>query len=48
MIDPGPSSTPEPRVKPPGVLPRNLQAWVIGGLAVVMMLIILFSGGNAP
>lgn len=48
MTEFGPSPSPEPRIKPPGVLPRNLQAWVIGGLAVVMMLIILFSGGTAP
>src|SRR5262249_15943664 len=36
------------RLKPAGVLPRNAQAWMIGGLSAVMVAIIAFSGGNAP
>jgi type IV secretion system protein TrbI len=33
---------------PPGVIPRNAQAWVIGGVAGIMALVIAFSGSNAP
>ncbi len=38
-----------PRVKrvgfmPPGVLPRNIQTWVIAGIALVMVLVIAISG----
>jgi type IV secretion system protein VirB10 len=33
---------------PPGVLPRNLQTWVVLGIAFVMAIIIFFSGKNAP
>ncbi len=33
---------------PPGVIPRNAQAWVIGGVAAIMALVIAFSGSNAP
>jgi type IV secretory pathway VirB10-like protein len=33
---------------PHGNVPRNSQAWVIGGLALVMVLVILFSGGRSP
>jgi len=36
------------RLKPPGLLPRNAQAWFIGGLALLMVLVIAFSGGKAP
>jgi type IV secretion system protein VirB10 len=32
--------------KPPGVLPRNIQTWVIGGIALLMVLIIALSGGQ--
>jgi type IV secretion system protein TrbI len=35
-------------VRPPGNLPPNIQFWLIGGLALVMVLIIAFSGRNAP
>ncbi len=34
--------------KPPGVLPRNTQTWVIIGLAAVMIAAIAFSGGPKP
>jgi len=34
--------------KPPGVLPRNLHAWVVGGLSVLMVAVIAFSGRNPP
>jgi hypothetical protein len=49
-------STPNPEIpqlkdKRPsiaGVLPRNAQALVLGGLAVLMVLVMLFSGQKAP
>jgi type IV secretion system protein VirB10 len=34
--------------KPPGVLPRNIQTWVIGGIALLMVVIIALSGGQNP
>ena len=34
--------------KPPGVLPRNTQTWVIIGLAAVMIAAIAFSSGPKP
>jgi type IV secretion system protein VirB10 len=46
-----PTGTPEVRDKrltPPGVLPKNTQAWVLAGLAVVMVAVIALSGHNAP
>jgi type IV secretion system protein TrbI len=33
------------RITPPGILPRNVQAWVLGGVALLMVLVIAFSGG---
>src|SRR5437773_4026861 len=36
------------RTPPPGVLPKNAQAWVISGLAGVMVAAIWLSGGNPP
>src|SRR6266852_3328532 len=33
---------------PPGVLPRHAHAWLIGGIAVVMSIVIAFSGNNTP
>src|ERR1051326_4657845 len=36
------------RTPPPGILPKNAQAWVIGGLATVMVVAICLSGGNTP
>ena len=48
MANTDPSYTP-PSVQnhspqPPGILPRNAQAWVLGGIALVMVLVIAFSG----
>src|SRR6266550_3531747 len=34
------------RVAPPGILPRNIQALVLGGLAVAI--VIVFSGRSSP
>ena len=36
------------RIPPSGVLPKNTQAWVLSGLAVVMVAVIALSGHNAP
>src|SRR5207253_7395359 len=36
------------RLAPPGILPRNVQTLVLGGLAVVMVLVIFFSGRSTP
>lgn len=36
------------RGKVPGLLPRNAQFWVLCGLAALMVVVILFSGKNAP
>jgi type IV secretory pathway VirB10-like protein len=36
------------RTKPPGVLPKNAQTWVLCGLALLMVVVIALSGKNAP
>jgi type IV secretion system protein TrbI len=36
------------RVAPPGILPKNIQTLVLGGLAVAMVIIIFFSGRSNP
>ena len=36
------------RTKPSGLLPKNAQTWAMAALALVMVLIILFSGRSAP
>lgn len=36
------------RPKPPGVLPKNVQAWVLIGVATVMVCVLAFSGGHSP
>jgi type IV secretion system protein TrbI len=49
--DPAPYSAPPVRdnsTKPPGILPRGTQARVIGGIALVMVIVIAFAGRNAP
>lgn len=51
MPDPNPLTPPtvqDRRLKPPGILPKNTQAWVLGGLALLMVIVIAFSGKNAP
>ena len=32
--------------KPPGLMPRNIQAWVMLGLAVLMVIIMWLTGGK--
>jgi hypothetical protein len=34
-------------MKPPGILPKNAQTWVIAGLAAVMVAAIALSGNGA-
>lgn len=53
MPDFDPSLNPVPPVRdrmtrPPGILPRNTQTWIIGGIALLMVVIIAFSGRNEP
>ena len=36
------------RTKPPGVLPKNIQAWIICGLALLMVIVFALSGKNPP
>jgi len=45
---PTPSQVQDKRQKPPGILPRNTQAWVLSGLALLMVAVIALSGNNAP
>jgi type IV secretion system protein VirB10 len=33
-------------LKPSGVIPKNAQAWVLGTIALIMVVIIFFSGGS--
>src|SRR5262245_53063058 len=34
--------------RPPGLLPKNVQSWLLAGLAVVMVLIMWLTGGKKP
>jgi len=34
--------------KPPGLLPKNVQSWLLAGLAVLMVLIMWLTGGKKP
>src|SRR5215470_18272233 len=34
--------------KPPGLVPKNVQSWILAGLAVVMVLIMWLTGGKKP
>ena len=36
------------RTAPPGILPKNIQSTALGGLAVVMVIVIFFSGRSNP
>src|SRR5713101_2757067 len=42
------SQVQDKRQKPPGILPRNTQAWVLSGLALLMIIVIALSGKNPP
>src|SRR5262252_6930719 len=34
--------------RPPGLVPKNVQSWILAGLAVVMVLIMWLTGGKKP
>src|ERR1019366_3175251 len=36
------------RTAPPGILPRNIQTVALGGLALLMVVVIFFSGRSTP
>lgn len=50
MADPIPGTAPvvDHRTPPPGVLPRHLQAWLMGGLALGILAIIVLTGRPQP
>jgi type IV secretory pathway VirB10-like protein len=53
MSETNPVSSSAPTVlnrapKPPGILPRNAQAWVIGSISLLMVSVIALSGRNQP
>jgi len=49
ILDPySPPEVQHRSTQPPGVLPRNAQAWVLGAIAVLMVLVIAFSGKTGP
>ena len=41
-----PSQVHDKREKPPGILPKNTQAWVLSGVAFLMVAVIALSGKN--
>lgn len=43
-----PASIQDKSPKPPGLLPKNVQSWLLAGLAVVMVLIMWLTGGKKP
>jgi type IV secretory pathway VirB10-like protein len=43
-----PPGVQDKRTKPPGILPRNTQAWILIGLAVLMVAMIALTGKNPP
>ena len=44
----GSSAIQDRRPKPPGVLPRQVQMWLMAGIALVILLIILVTGRTEP
>src|SRR5579883_1754137 len=46
MTSPAPIQDQEP--KPPGLLPKNVQSWLLAGLAVLMVAIMWLTGGKKP
>src|SRR6266436_764856 len=51
MDDTNPPTVPQiqdKRSKPPGILPKNTQAWVLSGIALLMVGVIALSGKNPP
>jgi len=43
-----PSSLHDKSSKPPGLLPKNVQSWLLAGLAVLMVVIMWLTGGKKP
>src|SRR5882724_12709812 len=43
-----PNQVQEVASKPPGLLPKNVQSWLLIGLALVMVLIMWLTGGKRP
>jgi type IV secretory pathway VirB10-like protein len=43
-----PNQVQEMATKPPGLLPKNVQSWLLIGLALVMVLIMWLTGGKKP
>src|SRR5215470_16477932 len=43
-----PSPIQDKASKPPGLLPKNVQSWLLAGLAVVMVAIMWLTGGKKP
>src|SRR5262249_50663365 len=43
-----PSPIQDQTTKPPGLLPKNVQSWLLVGLAVAMVLIMWLTGGKKP
>jgi type IV secretion system protein TrbI len=41
-------SMPQKTGSPPGLVPRNTHAWVIGGISLLMVLVIALTGRNNP
>ena len=48
MSEPVPSSISDKAPKPPGLLPKNVQSWLILGLALLMVVIMWLTGGKKP
>ena len=46
MTSPSPIQDKAP--KPPGLLPKNVQSWLLAGLAVLMIVIMWLTGGKKP
>ena len=43
-----PSTIQDKNPKPPGLLPKNVQSWLLAGLAVLMVVIMWLTGGKKP
>jgi type IV secretory pathway VirB10-like protein len=43
-----PSAIQDKAPKPPGLLPKNVQSWLLAGLAVLMIVIMWLTGGKKP
>jgi type IV secretory pathway VirB10-like protein len=48
VSEPVPSSISDKAPKPPGLVPKNIQSWLILGLALLMVVIMWLTGGKKP